>query len=64
MVSKEPEGEFKVLSYPKKFVPEIDRLISEYYKNVPREVVKRKRIPTKPTLEKSVKPTNISNGNT
>lgn len=42
--SKEPEGVFKVLSYPKKFAPEIDYLILEYYRNLPKKTSKRKRI--------------------
>lgn len=43
--SLEPEGEFKVVSYPKIYNPEIDRQIAEYYlQNAPK---KRKRIPLK-----------------
>lgn len=57
VLSKEPEGEFYVQSYPKKFVPEIDRIIEEYYNSLPKPKV-RKRIPVKPKLERSFKPSN------
>ena len=43
--SVEPEGIFVVISYPKIFNPEIDKLIDNFYqKNKP---TKRKRIPIK-----------------
>lgn len=44
-VSKEPEGDFTVLSYPKAFNPAMDRLIDEYYQQNRNR--KRKRIPFK-----------------
>lgn len=44
-ISVEPEGTFTVVSYPKIYVPEIDRQIAEFYqKNLPKV---RKRIPMK-----------------
>lgn len=57
VLSKEPEGEFYVQSYPRLFVPEIDRIIEEYYSSLPQPKI-RKRIPSKPVLQKSVKPLN------
>lgn len=58
VTSKEPEGEFTVLSYPKFYVHEIDRLIKEFYlaNVVPNTIPKRKRIPTKSVW--SAKPLN------
>lgn len=50
-------GSVKVACYPKTFVPEIDRMIHEFYISVSPKI--RKRIPVKPTLEKSQKPSNI-----
>lgn len=41
----EEEGSPKVIDYPRKFTPEIDRIISEYY--ALKEPRKRKRIPLK-----------------
>lgn len=54
VISQEPEGSFLVLSYPQLFVPEIDKILSDYLQNLPD---KRKRIPIKPFKERSVKPT-------
>lgn len=54
-------GIFKVLCYPKTFVPEIDRMIHEFYISISPKI--RKRIPAKPLLQKSVKPlNNFNNG--
>lgn len=74
---QEPDGIFKVLTYPKEFTPQIDAIISNYIlskkdvscetmtvKSVPEPVLisdrkTRKRIPVKPKLERSAKPSKI-----
>lgn len=56
-LSREPEGDFLVLSYPQLFVTEIDRIITEFISPFP-PAKKRKRKPTK--KEFSAKPTQIS----
>lgn len=53
VISNEPEGTFLVISYPQLFIPEIDKILSEYLQKIPD---KRKRIQAKPTKEFSVKP--------
>jgi hypothetical protein len=54
----EPEGTFVVLSYCKKFSPQIDKLIHEFYETIPKPVEKKKRqrIPV-PAFKGSIKPT-------
>lgn len=54
IISKEPEGEFTVLSYPKKFIPFMDEMIISYWDSMA-AIPKRKRVPTKII---SVKPSN------
>lgn len=44
-ISVEPEGVFTVVSYPKVYIPEIDRHIAEFYQKNMLKV--RKRIPLK-----------------
>lgn len=39
----EPEGTYVVLSYCKKFSPQIDKLIHEFYESIPKPVEKKKR---------------------
>jgi hypothetical protein len=39
----EPEGTFVVLSYCKKFSPQIDNIIHEFYDTIPKPVEKKKR---------------------
>lgn len=44
-IFKTDEGEFKVICYPKSFVPTIDNLIKEYFSKLPQQIPKkRKRI--------------------
>lgn len=58
MISSEPEGNFLVLSYPVPYLPEIDRMIEEYYNALP-QPKQRKRIPVAPKKEHSVKPSTL-----
>lgn len=62
VASVEPEGTFLVLSYPKFYIPEMDRLIKEFHlSKVTKTIPKRKRIYTQSeTSEKvgSAKPSN------
>lgn len=44
VVVKQPEGEFKVLNYPKEFTPKINELIESYYSTVTTSLRTRKRI--------------------
>jgi hypothetical protein len=44
VVIKQPEGEFKVLNYPKEFTPKMNELIDSYYSTVASSQRKRKRI--------------------
>lgn len=42
--SSEPEGDFLVVSYPRKYIPEIDRFILEYFHSLTPVKQPRKRI--------------------
>jgi len=44
VVVKQPEGEFKVLNYPKEFTPKMNELIDSYYSTFATSQRKRKRI--------------------
>jgi hypothetical protein len=60
--SEEPEGTFKVLSYPDVFIPQIDQIIEAYFKEIsppkkeqPPVKKERKRIPLRVPENKKFK---------
>ena len=44
VMSNQPEGQFRVLNYPKEFTPRMNELIAFYYSTVSTSQRKRKRI--------------------